>query len=319
MAVVLVSIDQGRVTPRVAGIIQDVRKEVKLPAGSLRVMQGSYNRGVAASAGVHDGGGAFDVSITGLSDPQIVAVTVAFRRRNVCFWPRLKKYGWNGSPHGHGVVRDEPGLSDAAKKQIKNYDAGNNSLAGDSRQVDRLPHPKQFPVEKVRQMDAKQNPLQKPGDSVFVKFTGSTAKTLPTGKKVEVGRFVLPKGHRCLVTLQLRLPEAAKPAPGWTPVQHPELVQVLKAMDIDPNLGPVRPWFTRIEFVRIGWGADKDGRDATGLNPAFSPDDDPCSFSLHHELAGGGPLAYVMKIQGGDPTVQKLLIPTIVCKATVLP
>jgi hypothetical protein len=109
-------------------------------------MQGSYSHGVSASAGTHDGGGAVDLSIAGMSEAAALRLVDQLRRRNGCAWLRTPKYGWPasaGGPHIHCIVRDEPGLSSGARQQVHDYDNHRNGLASGAR--DPHPRPTQHP------------------------------------------------------------------------------------------------------------------------------------------------------------------------------
>lgn len=125
---------------RVWDLLADVEKETGI---DLVVVQGAYNRGgVAASAGTHDGAGAFDLSVRGMTESQAIRVVVALRKRYVDAWLRSPKFGWParlGGSHIHGIVADEPGLSAGARQQVVAYNAGRNGLA--SRAHDPFPRP----------------------------------------------------------------------------------------------------------------------------------------------------------------------------------
>jgi hypothetical protein len=53
------------------------------------------------------------------------------RERNVAAWLRSPEYGWNQPKniHIHGIVKDTPGLSYGARRQVINYNDGKNGLA----------------------------------------------------------------------------------------------------------------------------------------------------------------------------------------------
>lgn len=145
-----ITINGKTLTRRVWGLLADARAAAGLPAGGASVMQGSFNKGVSASAGTHDAGGAFDLSIAGLTEAEQINLVTELRRRNACSWIRSKRYGWNGAQHIHGIVRDEPALSAQARAQVVAYDNKRNGLA--NRGPDPHPRPKQFPTEKVAAM-----------------------------------------------------------------------------------------------------------------------------------------------------------------------
>jgi hypothetical protein len=130
---------------RVWALLEDVEKEVGL---QLTVLQGSYHSGTSASAGTHDGAGAIDVSVHGMSESTAIKVCTAFRKRFGDAWFRSPKYGWPshlGGPHIHVIVADEPGLSSGAKNQVAAYNRGQNGLA--SHAHDPFPRPAQHHFE----------------------------------------------------------------------------------------------------------------------------------------------------------------------------
>lgn len=89
------------------------------------IIQGSYNRGVGASAGTHDGGGAVDIVWF-----DIKRKLHAFRDVGWAFWPRPTLPGeW--SAHGHGILIGNEKADDSAKRQVDSYKRGRNGLASD--------------------------------------------------------------------------------------------------------------------------------------------------------------------------------------------
>jgi hypothetical protein len=103
-----------------------------------------------------------------------------------------------------------------------------------------------------------------------------------------VGAITIPAGGHYIVTLQIRTP---------------------------------RGTWAESRMVRIGWGRDPDGRDETGYH-VFSarPDGHATSESFTHALAGGGILAFEIKLHRsaeGEPLLAPapVLLRTIVCKA----
>jgi hypothetical protein len=94
-----------------------------------RVTQGSYNAGgVGASAGTHDGGGAVDLSVTGLSDSAIWKVLTVLRTRGLIAWDRK---AWQGPwpRHIHGIDRGATDRSWSASAQVADFARGLNGLA----------------------------------------------------------------------------------------------------------------------------------------------------------------------------------------------
>ena len=81
-----------KLTQRVWLLIEDAQR---FSGQTCRVVQGGFKGGdgVSASAGTHDKGDVFDLSMSGLSDAQGRAIVDALRRRNGCAWIRSPKYG----------------------------------------------------------------------------------------------------------------------------------------------------------------------------------------------------------------------------------
>jgi hypothetical protein len=132
-----------KLTRRVWSLLEAAGKEAGVP---IRVMQGSWSGSVSASAGTHSGGGAFDLSVRGMTASQQLRLIQALRKRGAVSWIRNPKYGWGaklGPAHIHGIVRDEAGLSYGAKRQVINYNNGQNGLAGHGK--DPFPQPEWHP------------------------------------------------------------------------------------------------------------------------------------------------------------------------------
>lgn len=88
----------------------------------LSIIQGSYHRGVSASAGTHDGGGAID--LLEWDWPSKVRV---LRACGFAAWHRPKGPSWNG--HIHAVLVTNALLSSSAEDQASDAAAGRNGLA----------------------------------------------------------------------------------------------------------------------------------------------------------------------------------------------
>lgn len=89
----------------------------------LSITQGSYNRGVSASAGTHDGGGVVD-----LREWDHPAKVRALRLSGFAAWYRSPAEGpWPG--HIHAVLVDNRRLSNAAEDQADDFRNGRNGLA----------------------------------------------------------------------------------------------------------------------------------------------------------------------------------------------
>ncbi|MFI5610915.1 peptidoglycan-binding protein [Amycolatopsis sp. NPDC051903] len=96
----------------------------------LSLTQGSYNPGgVDASAGTHDGGGAFDVSVAGMSAATRTSVAEALRQVGFAAWIRTPEQADWGY-HIHAIAISDPDLSSGAQHQAGDYYLGLNGLAG---------------------------------------------------------------------------------------------------------------------------------------------------------------------------------------------
>jgi hypothetical protein len=109
----------------------------------LDVLQGSYNGGsgkVAASAGTHDGGGAGDVAWPSGSRSKALEVQWALRQVGFAVWVRDDLPGvW--SHHIHAIAIGDKEMSAGAAKQVQDYFAGRNGLAGHARDSSKRPTP----------------------------------------------------------------------------------------------------------------------------------------------------------------------------------
>ncbi|MCL2788178.1 MAG: hypothetical protein FWD59_06745 [Micrococcales bacterium] len=99
------------------------------------IMQGGYNAGgVAASAGIHDKGGAFDFSEK-LATPAFIKIA---RELGAAAWIRLEsddrpapgKKPWD--THVHVILDGCPHAADGGKSQVLSYRAGKNGLTYDA-------------------------------------------------------------------------------------------------------------------------------------------------------------------------------------------
>ncbi len=101
------------------------RMEEKL-GYDLSIMQGSYNSGVGASAGTHDGGGAVDLAAYDHKRKVRAGREVGF-----AMWYRSSAEGpW--SPHCHGILVGNAKLSSGAATQVTAYRNGRNGLASNA-------------------------------------------------------------------------------------------------------------------------------------------------------------------------------------------
>jgi hypothetical protein len=93
------------------------------------ITQGSYNKGVSASAGTHDGGGVIDIRARDLSPRQRGKVVLAMRQVGFAAWLRTPLQS-NWPYHIHAVARGDRDLSPQALAQLRSYRNGRNGLKG---------------------------------------------------------------------------------------------------------------------------------------------------------------------------------------------
>ncbi|HEY1119006.1 MAG TPA: hypothetical protein VGE43_14940 [Acidimicrobiales bacterium] len=109
----------------------------------LTFYQGSYSTGVSNSAGTHDGGGAVDCWCPGVSGRRTARV---LRGVGFAAWHRPARDGVWGR-HVHGVQIDNARLSPAAQRQVAEYRAGGDGLAGSAPDPDPYRPPVTFHYE----------------------------------------------------------------------------------------------------------------------------------------------------------------------------
>ncbi|QRP43300.1 peptidoglycan-binding protein [Amycolatopsis sp. FDAARGOS 1241] len=96
----------------------------------LSLTQGSYNPGgVDASAGTHDGGGAFEISVAGMSAETHTSVAKALHQVGFAAWIRTSEQAeWDY--HIHAIAISGPDLPSGAQHQAGDYYLGLNGLNG---------------------------------------------------------------------------------------------------------------------------------------------------------------------------------------------
>jgi hypothetical protein len=87
--------------------------------------QGSYNRGVGASAGTHNRGAVMDRKERGLSNRQ------SYARRGIVGWHRTRKQGF--MDHNHAILMWSKTAAPGLKAQMYAFRNGKNGLAGNGR------------------------------------------------------------------------------------------------------------------------------------------------------------------------------------------
>jgi hypothetical protein len=96
------------------------------------ITQGSYNKGVSASAGTHDGGGVVDIRARDLSPAKRGAAVLALRRVGFAAWLRTPKQAkW--PYHIHAVAVGDRDLSRQAEAQVVSYQHARNGLKSNRR------------------------------------------------------------------------------------------------------------------------------------------------------------------------------------------
>lgn len=117
------------VNQRTANMIKAAEKESGV---TMPLTQGSYHKGVAASGGTHDGGGAIDVSVKNMSAKQRSKAVAGLRKVGFAAWDRTGVA--NFTPHIHAIAISDTDLASAAwhpdrNKQVYDYFNGKDGLA----------------------------------------------------------------------------------------------------------------------------------------------------------------------------------------------
>jgi hypothetical protein len=127
-----------RMNARTAAMLANARQWLETNGGcpptrasSRNVTQGSYSRGVDASAGTHDGGGALDLSVAGLSSSQRERLVRALREAGFAAW--LRRRPTFKADHIHALAIGDPDLASSARSQVRAYFNGRDGLVGNRR------------------------------------------------------------------------------------------------------------------------------------------------------------------------------------------
>lgn len=94
---------------------------------TITLTQGSYNTGVAASAGTHDGGGVVDINVNAWSSATRARVQLALRKAGFAAWLRTPADGF--AYHIHACAIGDREMASLAKSQVQSYFNGRNGLA----------------------------------------------------------------------------------------------------------------------------------------------------------------------------------------------
>lgn len=121
---------------------RDMIQHAEALAGfKFQIAQGSYNTGVGASAGTHDGGGVIDFRTRHLSTADRIKMVRALKDSGFAAWYRPEVDGLWG-PHVHAAAFGDPEMAAGAKQQLASYDRGRNGLKGDALDNTYRPDPK---------------------------------------------------------------------------------------------------------------------------------------------------------------------------------
>lgn len=106
----------------------------------LNISQGSYNTGVGASAGTHDGGGALDLSVRGMTPARIDAALKALKDAGFAAWHRHAIAGvW--PEHIHAIAIGCKDLAPVAAHQVTAYLSGYDGMKSNQHDPSYRPHP----------------------------------------------------------------------------------------------------------------------------------------------------------------------------------
>ncbi|PWR11185.1 peptidoglycan-binding protein [Micromonospora acroterricola] len=100
----------------------------RLLGAQLTITQGSYSSSTPASAGTHDGGGALDLSVSGMTSTYRTTVVRQLRRVGFAAWLRTPSQG-DWPYHIHAIALADTDQSAGAQHQAGDYYLGLNGLA----------------------------------------------------------------------------------------------------------------------------------------------------------------------------------------------
>jgi hypothetical protein len=105
--------------------------------GRFHLTQGSWSH-AGASAGTHEGPGAFDMYTAGYTESQKDTIGLALRTVGFASWRRRASEGpWQ--EHWHGIAMGTKGLPQIAQNQVSSYMNGHNGLRGNGPDRDARP------------------------------------------------------------------------------------------------------------------------------------------------------------------------------------
>ncbi len=100
----------------------------RLLGAQLTITQGSYSSSTPASAGTHDGGGALDLSVSGMTTTYRTTVVRQLRRVGFAAWLRNPSQG-DWPYHIHAIALADTDQSSGAQHQAGDFYLGLNGLA----------------------------------------------------------------------------------------------------------------------------------------------------------------------------------------------
>lgn len=275
---------------------------------NVTMVQGGYNKGgVAASAGTHDGGGAFDLTAWNWAN-RVRALRIlgcaAFHR----------PYNWDnrrGGAHIHTVVVGDGTASAGAKQQVSAYLAGRNGLANNAKDADK--RPAVLPI--LFHLDGDLSPrYAKVACGVYAEPNASgTALTVATvGESFTPVAVVNVGGDYWFVTADGRCgfegnfttdagscPPPLEPAPPLEPTPEPT-----PPTDPEPGAPPMSGYFRMLSYNQYAMQYTNNVR-AIGPQQAVFDDAKP-SIALVTEVNRDGDHERWMKIFGGWPKVYSI-------------
>ncbi len=111
---------------------QRIANEQDPSIGKFKLSQGCFCHGVAASAGTHNGAGAFDLSVRGYSEHEKEVIALSLRKVGFASWRRMPSQGpW--PEHIHGIAMGSKQLPPIAQSQVRSYLNGRDGLVGNRR------------------------------------------------------------------------------------------------------------------------------------------------------------------------------------------
>lgn len=209
---------------------------------NVTLVQGSYNGTVSASAGTHNGGGAYD--ITNFNYKNRVKV---LRILGTATWyrPTIKNL-W--SAHIHGIVCGDGSASKGALGQVTAYYNGRNGLANNAKDPDW--RPKVLPILFVAPWDDR----GKPGPMYFTKDQARYEEPNTKGKKQGTSK----KGDLFTVVAVVNVKGEL-----WAINPHGDCVpkaSLTAKKPVKPSLPATTPFIAEWRVTKSGkWGLDGPG------------------------------------------------------------